>query len=205
MRERVLALAEEYDLLAESLELNGRECPSCEAAGCMPRHRRNRDQARHNPAQPPSRRPQSVDGAAGSGGHTATGRKASARRTGPSRRCHQHDSKERSSSPVTALPSSEPCTLQRWSGRHRCRASVVRHGCRVRPRAGWPGSCPGSAHGSPAGLSASRRAVWISNARTIRIQHGASEPRPRAGRWPARLLCQERDAKVRQAPNGRNC
>jgi hypothetical protein len=31
-------------------------------------------------------------------------------------------------------------------------------------------------------LRVSRRAVWISNARTIEIQHGASEPRPRAGR-----------------------
>ena len=46
------------------------------------------------------------------------------------------------------------------------------------PRAGWPGSCPGSADGSPAGRSVSRRAVWISNARTIETPAtGANERR----------------------------
>ena len=47
-----------------------------------------------------------LDGAAGLGNHTAAGRKVSARRTGPSTRCHQHDCKEKSPSPVTVLPSS---------------------------------------------------------------------------------------------------
>ena len=62
------------------------------------------------------------DGAAGLGSHTAAERKVSARRTGLSRRCRQRDCKEKSSSPVTALPSSGPCTLRRLSGPRRCRA-----------------------------------------------------------------------------------
>ena len=74
---------------------------------------------------------------------------------------------------------------------------------RARPRAGWPGSCPGSADGSPTGRSVSRRAVWISNARMIEIQHGANEPRSQAGRWPVRLQCQERGGIAQQIAIGR--
>jgi len=45
------------------------------------------------------------------------------------------------------------------------------------------------------------RAVWIFNARTIEIQHGANEPQSRAGRWQARLICQERGDTANEHPS----
>src|SRR5262249_26782055 len=71
------------------------------------------------------------------------------------------------------------------------------------PQGGWPCSWSGSTDGPPPEPSVPRRAAATSNAKTIEIQHGANEPRSRAGRWPAHLQFQKRGDTAQRTPIGR--
>src|SRR5262245_36855739 len=69
-------------------------------------------------------------------------------------------------------------------------------------REDWLCSSPGSTDRSPAEPSVSRRAAAISNAKTIEIRHGATEPPSRAERWPGWLQFWERGDTAQRRPIG---
>src|SRR3981081_3193288 len=69
----------------------------------------------------------------------------SARRTYPSRRSHQRDCGEMSSSLGTAGLVAWPCSWPRWAVRYRCRAWATLHESVELPRANWRCSSRGSA------------------------------------------------------------
>ena len=136
-------------------------------------------------------------------GRRAAERRASAQRTGRSTRCRRHGCEERSSSPGTALafrramyfatlvwPTSMPSLSSSPWMRGAPQSGLARLMSRISRRIS-------------SGTSVSRRAVWISNARTIETQHGANEPRSQAGRWPAHLKYREQGDTAQRTPVGR--